>query len=479
MYAIYIGLGIVLITVIIRYLYTWYLYARITRNQVPNGAKIVPLVDGALPLIGHSSQFSRDPIGFVRNAQKRYGNYFKIRLLNKDIVVICDREACNEYFKSSEKRLSLYEVLDGLYFSKGFSDNKSFFPTIITIIKRSVEVKYEKFADKIMDEAQRMITKLQASNREVDLKAEMSRFISNTSARCFVGIELTDEFFDILTKFSHLLNKIIVITYFVPKWLLNITVNRQLKVYRSQMIRLLKPTVMEYINNPDLKESKILRNAANFVDDNGKKLTWEQVAEIIICMLYISSENTALGLTIAMIDLSQKPEFWDAVKQESEKHLNDNNIRSLFDSPILEAAIMESARMNSHLFALMRKPRSVSDVLNGYYIGDAYSVALCEPLLMRYECSTDLYQDPNTYNPNRFLEPMCESKASSDIMTWGSSTHMCPGKMFALYELKAAMAMIVTTFKRFNIDKNKITDLDFFSPAAFADRKAFVKFEKL
>lgn len=472
MYYIYIALILVILSIALRY------YS--AKRRIPQGAKEVPFVKGGIPFIGHGNQFAKNPLEFIRDAHNQYGDYFKIRIFGRDIVIVCDREACNEYFKSSEKKMSLYEILDDLYFSTGFSDDLTFFQTMINIVKKSVEVKYEKFAPKIMEEAEKMINRIKVQNNsELELKAEMSRFISNTSARCFIDIELTDEFYDILTDFSQLLNKIIVTTYFVPKWLITITANVVLKRYRQKMVKLLEPIIDVYIKDPSLKESKILHNAVNYVDQNGKKLTNDQIGDIVVCMLYISSENTALGLAHAMVDLSQNEKYWALVKEESEKYLDVGDVKSLFNSPILDACIMESARINSHLFAIMRKPKSGGEVLNGYYIGDAYSVALCEPILMRYEKAIEKFTNPDNYDPGRFLEPMNESKASNDIITWSSGVHICPGKMFALYELKAAMAMIVTTFNRFEIAKDKITELDFFSPAAFADRKAFVTFDKI
>src|SRR5690554_6327434 len=55
---------------------------------------------------------------------------------------------------------------------------------------------------------------------EIELKYEMIRFISRTSASCFVGIDLSDEFFDTLMEFNEKLNRIVVSTYVVPRSIL-------------------------------------------------------------------------------------------------------------------------------------------------------------------------------------------------------------------------------------------------------------------
>ena len=48
----------------------------------------------------------------------------------------------------------------------------------------------------------------------------MARFVTCTSARCFVGVELPDHIFDLLMAFNTKLNHVVKLTYFIPKFLL-------------------------------------------------------------------------------------------------------------------------------------------------------------------------------------------------------------------------------------------------------------------
>jgi len=55
-------------------------------------------------------------------------------------------------------------------------------------------------------------------------------------------------------------------------------------------------------------------------------------------------------------------------------------------------------------------------------------------------------------------------------MTWGAGLHLCPGKSFALYEIKTFIALMTM---KFNIPKITYTEpTNFFCPAAFAMRPA-------
>ena len=359
-----------------------------------------------------------------------------------------------------------------MYFGDAFSDYEENLPRIIDVVKHTVKVRFDEFAPKIISEAQRLIERMhlhQSNNKDVNVTEEMIRFVSCTSARCFMGMELSDEFYCELMKFTHFLNRIVILTYFLPKWLLKFLMNPTLRAYRKRMLQFMDAEIQTYRNDPTKIDSAVFRGAVDYVDKKtGKPLTNKDIGEIVICLLYVSSENTALGLTATLVDLASHPMWWDAVKTASRTHLLNGDIKSLFSNPVIDATVMESARLNSHIFALERRPKDKLACLGPWYVGDADVIALCEPMMMVYEQSK--FTEPTTYNPNRFLGDNPEPKTPQDVMTWGAGIHLCPGKDFAKYEIKTAMALITNNFATFTF--NKKGQLDFFSPSAFAEREA-------
>lgn len=137
------------------------------------------------------------------------------------------------------------------------------------------------------------------------------------------------------------------------------------------------------------------------VTRNNTKLNNREVGEILICLLYVSSENTALGLTSTLLDLSRNPNYWKGIKENTTQAIHDSDYRSIFSDRLVDACVMESARMNSHIFALNRQPMTGINTLGEYFVGDVDSVALCEPMLMIYEAAADKFSNPEVYNPNR------------------------------------------------------------------------------
>lgn len=140
---------------------------------------------------------------------------------------------------------------------------------------------------------------------------------------------------------------------------------------------------------------------------------------------------------------------------------------------------MESARMNSHIFALNRKPKRPNMTIGDYFIGDVDSIAICEPMLMNYDCANDVFCNPQTYNPLRFMGENKEPKSSSYVMTWGSGVHLCPGKQFAICEIKIALSLICTNFERFILSDSQLEKVNYFSPSAFSERMIMTSLKPL
>ena len=448
---------------------TWY------RKRKPShlsNYKDVPWVEGCWPIVGHGFAFGKDIIGFVENARKKYGNIFRVKIFLIDMIICCERSVTGEFFKAHEDTLSLYDVLDRLYFGDGFADNPDSLPQIINLVRRTIAVRYDEFMPKIALEAHRMIGRIKekCDGREIRLADEMIRFVACTSAQCFIAIELPDEVFEDLMTFTKKLNDIVPLTYFFPKWAIRAVMNPGLRKYRKKLTDFMKSEIQKYRDDPYKDDSLVFRKCVDYEDpESGRKLTDDEVGDVIVCLLYVSSENTALGLTATITDLAGSPDHWNRVRDETARYLHEKDYRGLMASPLVDACVMESARTNSHVFAMNRKPKDRNMTLGEYYVGSTDSVGLCQPQLMKLDHASDVFKDPGVYCPDRFLPPRSESKKSDVVNTWGSSTHLCPGKMFAVYEIKMAMALLTNTVK-VKLPDGPLAPLNYFTASAFSER---------
>lgn len=472
---------------------------KVTSKQLPSGVKEAPLVKGSLPFIGHGLLFYKDIVGFMRNCYKEYGPVFKIKIFRSNFMVICDRNIANEFFKADESELSLYNVLNKLYFQDAFFDNPKDFVIMVPIIKSTISVRFSEFVPKIKEESLKMIERIKSKQgTKINLTDEMMIFVARTSAKCFLNEDPSDEFIKYLIKLTNLLNFIVVLTYFFPKFVLKNTLGVVLRYYRRTMTRMLNPLIQKYLDNPDLKDSMVIRAAADFEIDGKKKFGRDEIGDIIVCLLYISSANTALGALSTIVELTKCPDYWEEIKSITEN--SDEEILSIEEkdidaeekekclkaveekfmkNEIIDSCVMETARLNSHILSLNRNPVKNDYILGDYYISDVDTVAICEPMLMCYECSGDKYADAQIYDPSRFLKPRSEPKDAKSVMTWGAGRHLCPGKMFALMEQKEITGRFTEKFFIPRIDPNEYSEKNHFSSSALAERKINVYLEPI
>ncbi|AYV81786.1 MAG: putative lanosterol 14-alpha demethylase [Harvfovirus sp.] len=443
--------------------------------------KVPRTVGLQLPFVGNGLLFSTDIMGYVRECVKNYGKIFTIKIYRKTMTVITDRTFVGNYFKQTENNMSLYQALKTLYFADAFSDDANSLPTIIALVKGTISIKYETFIPKIKMEAEKMITRMKKLHgQKTDITTEMIRFVAFTSAQCFIAMELSEEFYGHLVEFTNLLNQIVVMTYFLPKWVLRKTIGMKLSGIRKKMTNLLNDEIEKYRADSSKEDSLVFRRCVDhYKNDGNEKLTNQEIGDIIICLLYVSSENTALGLSNSLISLAQNPLWWERVKMTSAKILAKGNMRELFGNEVINACVMESARTTTHIFPLNRTSMKDGMSLNGYVMDNVDTVALCEPMLMRYECAEDIYKNADIYNPGRFIGEKKEKLDPKSLMTWGSGPHLCPGREFALMEIKTGVALVTNYFERFNIDPLQGNKLNYFSPSAFAEIHADIKVMKI
>ena len=440
--------------------------------------KDVPTVKGGYPLIGHGLEFSKDVLGFMEKCYQDYGKIFKINVFGLNMTMVCDRNLVVQLLKEKEDNLSLYDVFDRILFFDSFMSNTKDKFEYMKIIREVITLNFNAFMPKIKSEAQRMVSNLSNKikiNNKVNLTDEMKKFIINTSAQCFTKLDdnLTDEFISNLNKFSDIVNKTITLSSFLPKWLLCNTIIKYGNIYKNKLIASLNDEIEKYRQDPDKTDSILFRKAV----DHENKYSNQQIGEMLLILLYASAENTALGLTATLIELSRDKDMWQKVHDECTKHIkNNDDLESVFKSPIVDACMTEALRLNSHIFGITRKPIALK-TLGDYYIGDCDSVAVSTALLMSGTCANDLYKEPKKYDPARFLEPRFEKKTSDGIINFSAYLHNCPGKQFAIYEIKTALAYFIVNFERFDISDSDYNTKQLCSTAVIPERNSVVELQ--
>jgi cytochrome P450 len=159
-----------------------------------------------------------------------------------------------------------------------------------------------------------------------------------------------------------------------------------------------------------------------------------------VAMLFLAGSDSTSGVILwGLMFLYDNPE-WLAELREELKAWKPDQFTSMGDFPKLKATIMEMERLRPPFPIMTRVP--LMDVeYKGMTIPKGTSILHIISLPHFLE---EVYPDPHTFNPRRFLqEPAAPPKAHG---IFGGGTHVCLGQPLARVQEPLAIANIVQNY---------------------------------
>ncbi|XP_078156884.1 abscisic acid 8'-hydroxylase 3-like [Carex rostrata] len=181
-------------------------------------------------------------------------------------------------------------------------------------------------------------------------------------------------------------------------------------------------------------------------EENGCKLTDQQIADNVIGLLFAAQDTTASVLTWILKYLHDYPEVLALVKAEQmeiykanecgKKSLTWGQTRSM---TVTNRVISESLRMASIISFTFRE--AVADVeYKGYLIPKGWKVM---PLFRNMHHNSEFFKDPEKFDPSRFKV----APKPNTFMPFGNGVHACPGNELARIEILILIHHLVTNYR--------------------------------
>lgn len=177
-------------------------------------------------------------------------------------------------------------------------------------------------------------------------------------------------------------------------------------------------------------------------DEDGKKLSEEEVIGNVHLFFLAGHETSANTLTWALFLLSQHPNI--AADLLDELHAVTGGapptLEQLPQLKLLSWVIDETLRLMPPITWNIKFPQAPVEV-GGYVLKPGSSVVISHYLTHR---NPDLYPDPQTFNPYRWQNL---SPSTYDYMPFSAGPRRCIGAEFAMLEMKLGLAMILPHFR--------------------------------
>ncbi|CAG2106046.1 unnamed protein product [Medioppia subpectinata] len=197
------------------------------------------------------------------------------------------------------------------------------------------------------------------------------------------------------------------------------------------------------LETKDTKDSKTRKRLA-FLDllldhhlrDN--TLSLEDIREEVDTFIFAGHDTTAICLSWTYHFIGLYPEIQRKLHQELDSILTTNCMVTIDDikrMPYLEAVIKESLRLRPPVPVILRAIKQ--DIqLGQYVIPRGVTLGLMIDVM---HLDPDIYPDPLTFNPERFLTAG-EGRDAFSFVPFSAGVRNCIGQKFALNELKIVLA---------------------------------------
>jgi cytochrome P450 len=193
---------------------------------------------------------------------------------------------------------------------------------------------------------------------------------------------------------------------------------------------------------PDAAERQdILSLLLQVRDEAGSGLTDREIRDELVVMLVAGHETTGTALAWAFERILSLPDVEERLRAERDAIVGNERLSAAHVARLeyLDAVMKESLRIRPIMPAggarLVRKPIEIG----GYLVPPRTTLINAMYLLHK---RPDLYPDPETFKPERFL-----GKRVIDPYEWtpfGGGIRRCLGMAFAMFEMKVVVATVLT-----------------------------------
>jgi cytochrome P450 len=193
-------------------------------------------------------------------------------------------------------------------------------------------------------------------------------------------------------------------------------------------------TRRRYLEHADQGERRadLLSLLISACNPDGSPLSDMQVRDNLISIVIAGHETTAATLAWTFQLLAHNPAVQDRLIDEVDRGAEDT---------YMEAVIQEALRHKPTFLFL--PPRVVMKPIE---IGgwDYRPPAQLLPGTYLLHHDPELYDDPHTFMPERFLK---EAPPPGALLPWGLGRKRCPGRRFALIEIRSVLRQALSTWR--------------------------------
>jgi sterol 14-demethylase len=423
----------------------------------------IPEVSGRLDDGGHLGELRTDPVALLERIRSECGPVGSFDLAGRRVVVVTGAEANEWYFRAPEEELDQAEAYPFMkpIFGEGVVFDASPERRREMLHNQALRDRYMRgHAETIAREVDAMVApwtggpdEAAGPGGEIDLLDFFAELTIYTSSSCLIGRKFRDSLDERFARLYHDLERGTDALAFVDPYA-DIESFHQRDRARAELVELVEAVMDERAaaEPPDAEDRDLLDVLMSIRNDDGSlQFGPDIVTGIFISMMFAGHHTTSTTASWTLLELLRHPEQLAAVVAELDDLAADSadqgldlTYQSLREMPHLESAIKEALRLHPPLILLLRVAQ-VDVEVGGFRIPAGDLVGATPAVSNR---SPEAFADPESFDHARYLDPRAEDLANPwDWIPFGAGRHRCVGAAFAMMQLKAIFAVLLTRFR--------------------------------
>lgn len=411
-----------------------------------------PLAPKANPIFGHLFKFKKNPIEFFLNQSKAMGPLYKIKLLNKEYIVVNHPDAVRHVLVNGVKNYSrrksyafLQELLgDGLLTSEGEGWRKQRRLTQPIFSKEQLHGLISQMDDSILDFFETNWNNvgkidLEKSLNVLTLQILTQSIVYSSDKSYFHKVQF--DLHDALTYMTSKRFNALKILSRLPseKKRKGKTAIANVKSVVQEIIDSRSNTTSERFN--DLLEMLMTTKDA----ETGESLDKKALLDEVMTMFVAGHDTTAAALTWTVYLLQTNEQVLKIMLDELDNNWNGESItvESFNSLSYMKMVIQEAMRLLPPVWAFGRKAKE-DDSIMGFEIRKGQSVNIPVYAIHRHP---DFWEKPNEFYPEHFLPEAVKQRDKFAYLPFSLGQHRCIGEYFALMEIQMVLMRFYQKFK--------------------------------
>ena len=406
----------------------------------------LPLPPGSmgLPFFGETLQFLADP-NFVQKRYERYGSMFRSHIFGRPTVFMVGPDAVEFLLSSGFKNFSwregwfdTFKILLGrsLFVQEGEEHRRN---------RRLMMPAFHGAALAGYFSAMEEITQqyLQKWERQQQFQwyEEFRKLTFDIASQIFLGTPPGEE----TERLSQLFNTLTRGLFSFPN--LPGSQFKQSVAARDQLLEHLTNIIYQRKDNPTDDALSLLLEAQ---DEDGNRLSFEEVRAQAMLLLFAGHETTTSMLTWFALELARHPDLLQKARAEQQTFGEAVSVDQLSKMPYLDRVFNEVERLHPPVAGGFRGVIH-SFEFNGYQVPEGWAAQYS---ILQTHRLPSVYPEPEKFDPDRWENT---KQKPFSLIGFGGGPRVCIGLAFAKLEMKLIAAHLLRDYEWTLLPNQRLT----------------------